>query len=84
MEALTNQLKTGQDLNAQHVEQAASQLLDKSVAVDQKAAFLESLSSKGETPVEIAAFVTEFLRMRLVTSQHFPFPEDHSPLGWLL
>ena len=62
MEALTNQLKTGQDLAVEHVEQAASQLLDESVAVDQKAAFLESLSSKGETPAEIAAFVTEFLR----------------------
>lgn len=62
MKALTEHLSTDQPLTEEQVEEAATQLLDESVDVDEKAAFLESLSSKGETPGEITAFVSSFLK----------------------
>lgn len=62
MEALTAHLRSRQPLDPSRVEEAAAQLLDASVAVTAKAAFLEALSSKGETPEEITAFVNAFLQ----------------------
>ncbi|MCB1099993.1 MAG: anthranilate phosphoribosyltransferase [Verrucomicrobiae bacterium] len=62
MEAFTAQLHAGNDLTEEQVGLAAAQLLAESTAVEQKASFLEALSAKGETPAEIATFVTEFLK----------------------
>ncbi|MGK0189433.1 MAG: anthranilate phosphoribosyltransferase [Verrucomicrobiales bacterium] len=62
MQALTEHLRAGHSLTGAQVEQAATQLLDESADVASKADFLESLSRKGETPAEIAAFVSSFLK----------------------
>jgi len=62
MQELEQQLRAGLDLTPAQVAAAAEFLLDAAAAAERKAAFLRSLSDKGETPGEIAAFVGEFLR----------------------
>ncbi|MDA0811839.1 MAG: anthranilate phosphoribosyltransferase [Verrucomicrobia bacterium] len=62
MEAFTEQLRAGENLTDEQVGLAATQLLDEAAEIEEKAAFLAALSGKGETPAEIAAFVTEFLK----------------------
>jgi anthranilate phosphoribosyltransferase len=62
MQELEEHLRAGLDLTPAQVRMAAEFLLDASAEAERKAAFLRSLSIKGETPGEIAAFVGEFLR----------------------
>ena len=62
MDELIDHLREGRTLDAEQIDLAATQLLDESIAAPPKAAFLESLSAKGETPGEIAGFVSAFLK----------------------
>ncbi len=59
LENLTRQLTTGGDLSRAQVSDAVAQLAAEPIAAEAKAAFLEALARKGETPDEIAAFVLE-------------------------
>ena len=61
MDALIHHLENKEDLSPQEINVAADLLLDLSIADEKKAALLESLSRKGETPAEIAGFVEAFL-----------------------
>jgi len=61
MNSLTETIRSGTELDASQVADAAEALLDESVAAAEKADFLSALSERGETPAEIAAFVTAFL-----------------------
>lgn len=61
MQDLETHLKAGNDLNRAQVREAAAFLLDPEPEATCKASFLRTLAKKGETPSEIAAFVTEFL-----------------------
>jgi len=62
MDALIHHLEEGLELSPQEVELAAELLLDGAFPDVKKAAILEGLSRKGETPREIAGFVEVFLR----------------------
>lgn len=62
MKDLCSHLLGGNDLNDEQVESAATALLDEAIPAETKAEFLRALSEKGETPAEIAAFVTAFLQ----------------------
>jgi anthranilate phosphoribosyltransferase len=62
MNELIERLKNGCELTATEVGHAANFLLDGTAPDEEKAHFLESLSAKGESAAEIAAFVEEFLR----------------------
>lgn len=57
----TSHLLAGRELTPDQIDLAADQLLDVSVTDSDKAAFLRALADKGETPAEIAAFVSAFL-----------------------
>ncbi|MEX2581488.1 MAG: anthranilate phosphoribosyltransferase [Verrucomicrobiales bacterium] len=61
MEYLTERLRDGRDLAPEDIGAATDALVDESVSREEKAAFLEALSAKGETAAEIAAFANEFL-----------------------
>jgi len=61
MKDLQNHLQGGKSLSQAQVREAAAFLLDPEPEAVQKASFLRALAHKGETPEEIAAFVTEFL-----------------------
>lgn len=61
MQDLERQLQAGHHLTLAQVKEAAAFLLDPEPEAARKAAFLKSLAQKGETPDEIAAFVSEFL-----------------------
>ena len=61
MDAMMQHLEEGQELSAAEVRVAAELLLDPAVAEGEKAALLEALAAKGETPAEIAGFVEVFL-----------------------
>jgi anthranilate phosphoribosyltransferase len=50
------QLKAGRSLEENDVRQAVEELSDEGIATQLKADFLAALGTKGETPVEIAAF----------------------------
>lgn len=63
MQELIQHLATGQSLNTRQIADAAAFLVDPQPTPETKAAFLKALSVKGETPEEIAGFVTEFLRL---------------------
>lgn len=63
MQDLNQHLSTGQSLNARQIEEAAQFLVDPKPTAETKAAFLKALAAKGETPDEIAGFVSEFLRL---------------------
>lgn len=65
MQELIQHLATGQNLNARQITEAAAFLVDPHPTADTKAAFLKALSIKGETPDEIAGFVTEFLQLAI-------------------
>ena len=61
MQDLTDQLLQQIDLTPEQIPLAAAALLEESVPDAEKADFLTALSDKGETPAEIAGFVTAFL-----------------------
>ena len=61
MVQLIDQLQSGNDLSAEQVTSCADFLLDETAGNDEKAQLLKALSTKGETPAEIAAFVESFL-----------------------
>lgn len=63
MESLTHQLTAKTNLDDAQIAAAALQLVDPAVTAASKADFLRALSRKGETPAEIAGFVTEFLKL---------------------
>jgi len=63
MESLTAHLAAKKNLDAAQVATAAAQLVDPALPAAAKADFLRALARKGETPTEIAAFVTEFLAL---------------------
>lgn len=56
----------GSELTPSQISAAAGALLEESVPADAKADFLRGLADRGESPVEIAGFVTAFLE-RAVT-----------------
>lgn len=68
MQDLTDQLRKGLDLTPDRIIRAASALLEESVPAADKADFLSALSDKGETPAEIAGFVTAFLERAVTPS----------------
>lgn len=59
LNALTQQLEAGGALGPQQVASAVAELVDESVSVEAKAAFLTALAHKGESVEEIAAFARE-------------------------
>jgi anthranilate phosphoribosyltransferase len=61
VDALIHQLQAGVELEARQVRVAAELLLNPSAPLEKKAALLEALSRKGESPAEIAEFVEAFL-----------------------
>lgn len=62
MDALIHHLEEKQELSPREVEVAAALLLDPAAPEEKKEHLLEALSSKGETPGEIAGFVEAFLQ----------------------
>ena len=56
MEALTQSLREGRDLDATHVREAVESLISEQVPGGEKKDFLRELRAKGETAAEIAAF----------------------------
>jgi anthranilate phosphoribosyltransferase len=63
MQVLVQHLKSGGDLNAKQIAEAAYFLTDPQPTPETKATFLKALAKKGETPDEIAGFVEEFLKL---------------------
>ena len=63
MQVLVQHLKSGSDLNAKQIAEAAYFLTDPQPTPETKATFLKALAKKGETPDEIAGFVEEFLKL---------------------
>ena len=61
MDSLINHLQAGADLSMREIEAAAEFLLEEKASTEKKAALLEALARKGETPMEIASFVETFL-----------------------
>jgi len=62
MRPLIESLRAGRDLAPAEAQSAAEALLDPGRADADRADFLRALSAKGESPAEIEAFVTVFLR----------------------
>lgn len=60
--ALTDHVRSGATLAPQQVALAAHALLEDSAEDESKAAFLEALAARGESPAEIAEFVRQFLQ----------------------
>jgi anthranilate phosphoribosyltransferase len=54
------------ELTSGQISAAAASLLDESVSAEAKAVFLRGLADRGETPAEIAGFVTAFLERAVV------------------
>src|SRR6476620_3238851 len=71
LSSLTVQLKDRAALAPAQVSDAIADLLNETVAIEQKADFLIALGAKGETPAEIAAFATE-LRDRSIRPELDP------------
>lgn len=61
MQRQNMKLEAGEALDQADIRKAAAFLLDGTAADEEKGRFLEALSRKGETPGEIAGFVTTFL-----------------------
>ena len=61
MDALIHHLERKEELSPREIQVAAELLLDPHAPEEKKAALLENLSRKGETPAEIAGFVEAFL-----------------------
>jgi len=59
--ALIHHLEAGKELSERQIMAATELLLDPAAEDEKKQALLEALSSKGETPAEIAGFVEAFL-----------------------
>lgn len=66
MQLLTEEIEKGRELPPEAIARAAAGLLDESVAVEEKAAFLAALADRGETPGEIAGFADAFLGRAVV------------------
>ncbi|MFZ4598161.1 MAG: anthranilate phosphoribosyltransferase [Terrimicrobiaceae bacterium] len=58
---LTDKLLAGDELSDGDIRLACDELFDESADVDQRAAFLQALHERGETPREIAGFVRTLL-----------------------
>ena len=56
LETFTKQLAALENLSAEEIQTAVTQLIDESISPETKADFLVALAQKGETPDEIAAF----------------------------
>ena len=63
MRELVTHLSKGKHLTPKQIIEAAAFLVDPKPTAETKATFLKALSTKGETPDEIAGFVTEFLKL---------------------
>lgn len=63
MRELVTHLSKGKHLTPKQIVEAAAFLVDHAPTPETKAAFLKALSTKGETPDEIAGFVNEFLKL---------------------
>ena len=63
MQVLIKHLSSGRSLSPKHIVEATGFLTDPAPTAETKAAFLTALASKGETPEEIAGFVTELLKL---------------------
>ena len=63
LDTLTEQLRTGTDLTAEHITEAVEQMTAETVTPEAKADFLTALAEKGETADELATFASE-LRAR--------------------
>jgi anthranilate phosphoribosyltransferase len=61
MDAVIHHVEAGGELDLRQVRVAAELLLDPKAPDEKKAALLEGLSKKGETPAELAAFIEVFL-----------------------
>ena len=61
MDALIHHLERKEELSPREITVAAELLLDPAAPDEKKAALLEHLSNKGETPAEIAGFIEAFL-----------------------
>jgi len=61
VDALIHHLERKEELSPREITVAAELLLDPHAPDKKKAALLENLSKKGETPAEIAGFVEAFL-----------------------
>ncbi len=59
LKSLLQGLRNGVELTSEQVKSAVHSLKDEAVPVEDKAEFLVALSSKGESPGEIASFATE-------------------------
>jgi anthranilate phosphoribosyltransferase len=59
LKALTEQLGQSRSLDDEQVAAAVAQLIDENISAETKADFLTTLSQKGETVEELAAFATE-------------------------
>ncbi len=66
LNALTEKIQTGQHLDGAEVKIVATELLNDSETVAERARFLKSLAEKGETPDEIAGLVEGFLEHAIV------------------
>ena len=66
MQALIDHIQTGGILLRDQVSEATSSLLDETAPVEEKVAFLKALHERGETAVEIAAFVHCFLQRAVI------------------
>ncbi len=77
MNDLTRQVTPGKSLPEDVLRAAAAALVDPAVEVKEKADFLRALARRGETPEEIAGFVTEFLALAVdpkVNRERVPGP----------
>jgi anthranilate phosphoribosyltransferase len=63
MKDMTQQVRAGTSLAPDAIRAASAALVDPGVAAAEKADFLRVLARRGETPEEIAGFVTEFLAL---------------------
>ena len=63
MQVLIQQLEALQPLTPRQIAEASAFLVDPNPTAETKAMFLKALNQKGETPDEIAGFVTEFLKL---------------------
>lgn len=61
MDALIHDVEQGQELDDRHIDAAVEFLLDEHADAGKKEHFLSALAAKGETPSEIAEFVTALL-----------------------
>jgi anthranilate phosphoribosyltransferase len=57
VENLTRSVAETAPLTREQIEAACAQLLDETIPIEDRAAFLDALHTRGETPEEIAAFV---------------------------